>query len=54
MKRATAQARHVGFGAGFIDENEALRVEMALLECPLFTAFFHVGAILFAGPQSFF
>ena len=48
------RARHVGLGPCFIDEDEALGIDAALIAPPPFAAARDVRTILFAGVQAFF
>ena len=45
---------HIGLGPGLIDEHQTPGVKPALMRRPSGPAAGHVGAILFAGVQSFF
>jgi hypothetical protein len=47
-------AGHVGLGPSFVDKYSALGVNPTLIRLPLGPAASDVGAILFAGVQSFF
>jgi hypothetical protein len=53
--RATAaQARHLGRGSGFIDEDQVFRVEVRLSVEPRLTPRGDVWPILLAGMRGFF
>src|SRR5512134_3209835 len=52
--RASAAARHLGRGAGLVDEHEAAGVEVSLRGAPGLPAGDHVGAIPLAGVHRFF
>jgi len=47
-------SRHVGLGPSLVDEDEALRLELALVAPPSRAAPGDVGALLLAGVQAFF
>lgn len=51
---AAAEPGHVGFGAGFIDEDKTFRLEPGLPLAPVLTLLRNVGAILFRRPLGFF
>lgn len=51
---AAMRARHIGFGPGFVDEDQARWIKLALMTPPAVAFARHVGAILFAGVQGFF
>jgi len=46
----SSQASHVGFGPGFIEENEAVQVKRRLKLAPPHAGLFYIGSILLAGP----
>ena len=48
------QRRHVGLGPGLVDEDQALRLDPALILCPLRPPVGDVGTIAFAGDHAFF
>jgi hypothetical protein len=48
------KARHVGLGPGLVDEDEAPRINPALILLPLNPPARYVGAILLDGVQAFF
>ena len=52
--RATTQTRHLGGGAGFIDEDQLLRIKIGLSVEPVLPALGHVGPILLARVSAFF
>jgi hypothetical protein len=49
-----AQSRHVGFGPGLVDEDEARRIKSALIGFPAGASSGDVGTILFGCEQCFF
>jgi hypothetical protein len=49
-----AQGRHVGFGPGLVDEDQAGRINATLVPYPPFAPSADVGTILLGGQQSFF
>jgi hypothetical protein len=51
---SSPQPGHVGFGPGFVEEDQAGRVEGRLLADPAAAGLPDVGAVLFAGPESLF
>ena len=51
---STALAHHLGIGAGFVDEDQPVDVEMGLPGPPLVAGLSDVGPGLFAGVQTFF
>ena len=53
-RRPTPQRRHVGFGPGFVDEDQPLRLDAVLILCPLRPPPCDVGAIPFASHYGFF
>ena len=53
-RRPTAQARHVGFGPGLVDEDQTSRIKPPLILLPPGPTPCHVGTILLGGEQSFF
>ena len=53
-RRPAPQRRHVGLGPGFVDEDEAARVDPALMRRPLGPSSRHIGAIPLAGDQGLF
>jgi len=46
--------RHFGFGSGLVDEDQAPRVNAALVLLPLSPPAGHVGPILLGGVRAFF
>ena len=54
FERPSAQAGHVGFGPGFVEEDQAGRVEGRLLAEPPAAGLPDVGTVLFAGPECLF
>jgi hypothetical protein len=52
--RATAGPRHVGTGAGPVDEHQPRRIKRGLILSPTLPRRGHVGALLLAGVQDFF
>ena len=48
------QRRHVGLGPGLVDEDQALRLDPALILCPLRPPVGDVGTIAFDGDHAFF
>jgi hypothetical protein len=53
-RRTSMAARHIGFGPGFVDEDDPGRIKPALLLLPLRPPLRHVGPILLAGMQASF
>ena len=53
-RRAAAQARHLRRGAGFIEKDESLRIEIGLGVEPGLALKPHVGTLLLAGVRGFF
>lgn len=51
---SAAQPGHVGFGAGFVDEDKTFRLEPGLPLAAMLTLSRNVGAILFRRPLGFF
>jgi hypothetical protein len=51
---ASAQARHVGEGPGFVDEDQMAGVEGGLLRPPLSPSLRYVSSFLFGGVNRFF
>ena len=52
-----AQARHLGGGSGLVEEDQSVRLKPHLRLAnagPFLARLLDVGAILLAGPQSFF
>jgi hypothetical protein len=47
------RARHVCFGPGLVDEDQAGRINFALVLAPPASSSSDVGSILFAGMQAF-
>jgi hypothetical protein len=54
LGRPSPQAGHVGFGPGFVEEDQAGRVEGRLLADPPAAGLPDVGTVLLAGPESLF
>jgi hypothetical protein len=52
--RAAVSARHVGFGPGFVNEDQPGRIKPSLILLPLRPPPGDVGTILLAGVQAFF
>ena len=48
------QRCHIGLGPGLVDEHQPLRLNPALILCPLRPLASHVGTIAFAGDEAFF
>jgi len=53
-RRPAAQARHVGFGPGLVDEDQPRRIKPTLIGLPACAPSGDVGTILFGGEQRFF
>jgi hypothetical protein len=53
-RRPAPERRHIGLGPGFVDEDEAARIDPALIGGPLRAPSRHVGAIPLAGDQRLF
>ena len=53
-RRPAPQAGHLGVGAGFVDEDELLRIEIRLGVEPGPTRLVYVGAVLLAGVRRLF
>lgn len=51
---SAAQARHLGVGAGLVDEDQLVGIETGLVGFPVFPALSDVGPVLFARAQAFF
>ena len=49
-----AGSRHVGAGAGLVDEHQVRGVKRGLILAPALARLGHVGALLLAGVQNFF
>src|SRR5690348_722195 len=54
LRGPAAQARHVGREPAFVDENQALWIELGLPLGPALTCGFYVGTVLFAGVSGLF
>ncbi len=50
----SAQPRHVGAGAGLVDEHQPRRIKRGLIFFPTLPRLSHVGAFLLAGVHDFF
>ena len=53
-RRPSPQRRHVGLGPGLVDEDQALRLDPALILRPLRAPAGDVGTVAFAGDDAFF
>ena len=53
-RRPSTQRRHIGLGPRLVDEDETLRLDAALIFCPLRAPPRHVGTVAFASHQAFF
>ena len=53
-RRAPVAARHVGLRPGLVDEHEASRIKLALMQLPSGAPAGDVRPILLAGAQAFF
>jgi hypothetical protein len=53
-RSAAAQSRHLGRGAGLVDEDQALWIKVGLQREPGLAPGGDVGALLFAGVRGFF
>jgi hypothetical protein len=49
-----SQGSHVGLGPGLVDEDQALRIDLALILLPLRAPAGDVRAVAFAGDDAFF
>ena len=54
LRAPAAQRRHVGLGPGLVDEDEAGRVDAALIALPALTLSGDVGTRLLGGQHAFF
>jgi hypothetical protein len=54
LQRPASQWRHVGFGPGLVDEDQACGINPSLIAFPLPASTGDVGSSLFAGVQRFF
>jgi hypothetical protein len=52
--RSSPQPGHIGFGPGFVEEDQTGRIERRLLADPPAAGLPDVGTVLFAGPESLF
>ncbi len=53
-RTTSAQSRHLGVRAGFVDENQPVRIKRRLRLFPFFARLGHVFPVLLAGVQRFF
>jgi hypothetical protein len=57
LQATAAQARHLGGGCGFVEEDQPVRLKPHLRladAAPFLARLLDVGAVLLAGPQTFF
>ena len=52
--RPAMLAGHIGFGPGFIDEDQSVRVDVTLMTLPALALTSNVGPVLLRGVQCFF
>jgi len=53
-RRPPTKRRHVGLGPGFVDEDQARRVDAVLIGHPLQAAARYIGPVALAGDQRLF
>jgi hypothetical protein len=53
-RRPAPQGGHVGLGPGLVDEDQALRIDLALILLPLRAPAGDVRTVAFAGDDAFF
>lgn len=53
-QRSAVRAGHVGLGPGFIDKDQALRINASLIASPTGALASDVGPLLLGGAQGFF
>ena len=53
-RRPAPQGGHVGLGPGLVDEDQAFRIDLALILLPLRASAGDVRTVTFAGDDAFF